>query len=100
MDSGSSRAYALGATLIAVGLSATVRVDAMAGQLSGFFKIASGGGTLCIVQGASSISSQGYPVAAAEVIQLEGPATFFLAAAGATMTVGFVPRYSQGYSTI
>lgn len=87
----------IGATLITVGLSATVQVVPIRCQNGGFFKIASGGGTLCIVNGASSISSAGYPVAAGEAISISGAAVFYLAAAGATMTVAWCPTFSSGF---
>lgn len=101
-SSGNARVYNFGATVISVGLSATVLVDmsAVAKALGGFFKIQGGAGTLAIVQGASNITTAGYLVGAAEVIELQGPAKFYLAAAGATMTVGLTVRYGQGLSTV
>lgn len=99
-SSGNARVYNLGVTKVAVGLSATVLVDvsAMPKALGGFIKIFSGAGTLAVVQGASTIFSDGYLVGSAEVVELQGPAKFYLAAAGATMTVGLVVRYGQGYT--
>lgn len=88
--------YLMGATLINVGLSATVRVMPPSSCNGGFFKISSGAGTLAIVQGMSSISTAGYFVAAGEAISMSGPAVFYLAAAGATMTVAYCHTYSQG----
>lgn len=92
--------YGIGATLISVGLSATVTVLPSRCQNGGFFKIASGGGTLAIVAGVSSICSQGYPVGAGEAISISGPAIFYLAAAGATMVVGWCPTLSQGFNQV
>lgn len=89
--------YGLGATLINVGLSATVQVSPAAHQNGGFFKIASGGGTLAIVSGLSAVASSGYPVGSGEAISISGPAVFFLAAAGATMVVAWCPTLSQGW---
>lgn len=89
--------YAMGATILNVGLSATVRVMPPAGCNGGFFKISSGAGTLAIVQGISSIATQGYFIAAGEAISMSGPAVFYLAAAGATMSVALCQTYSQGY---
>lgn len=99
-SSGNARVYGLGATIIVIGLSATATVDlsATANVIGGFFKIQAGAGTLAIVQGASAISTAGYLVGATEVVELQGPAKFFLAATGATMSVGLVPRWSQGLS--
>ncbi len=92
------RTFVMGATLLNVGLSATVRVVPPAGSNGGFFKISSGG-TLAIVQGISSISTAGYFVAAGEAISWTGPAVFFLAAAGATVSVALCQTYSQGALT-
>lgn len=89
--------YAVGATLLTVGLSQTVRVIPPAGSNGAFFKIASGGGSLALVQGISSIVTQGYVIAGGEAISMSGPAVFFLAASGATMTVALCQTYSQGY---
>lgn len=86
----------MGATLLNVGLSATARIVPPANCNGGFFKVSSGG-TLAIVQGISSISTQGYFVAAGEAISMSGPAVFYLAAAGATVSVAMVFTYSQGY---
>ncbi len=94
--SGDQQTYLMGATIISVGLSATVRVVPPEGCNGGFFKIQAGGGTLAIVNGISSISSQGYLVAAGESISTAGPAIFYLAAAGATMSVALVQTYSSG----
>ncbi len=93
------RTHALGATILTVGLSATIRVVPPSGCNGGFFKINGGGGTLAIVQGISSIVTQGYFVAAGESISTLGPATFYLAAAGATMTVALCQSYSEGILT-
>ncbi len=90
--------YQVGATLVVVGLSATVQYIPSKNVNGIVVKIASGGGTLCIVQGASSISSAGYPIASTEAFTMQGPSTFFLAAAGATMTAAVAVSYSAGYS--
>lgn len=87
-----------GVTQIHVGLSQTVTVSPVPYQNGGFFKINAGAGTLAIVNGASAIFSAGYLVGATEVIPYQGPAKFFLAAAGATVTVGLVISYSAGMS--
>lgn len=89
--------YGMGSTQLSIGLSATVRVVPQAGQNGGFFKILSGGGTLAIVNGISSIASGGYIIASGEAISFSGPGVFYLAAAGATMTVGLCTNFSQGY---
>lgn len=99
-SSGNARVYNLGVTQVVVGLSATVVVDVLtvAKAIGGFFKIQGGAGTLAIVQGVSNITTAGYLVGATEVVELQGPARFYLAAAGATMTVGLTVRYGQGLS--
>ena len=96
--SANERVYGLGVSHIVVGLSATVETKPGPGVLSGFLSIHAGGGTLAIVNGASNISTEGYLVKANERVQLQGPAKFYLAAAGATMTASFVRRFSQGAS--
>lgn len=96
MNSGNSRAYLMGVSLIVVGLSATVEVKPKAGVLSGFVSLKSGGGTLAIVNGASAIAANGFNISSTDRIEMQGPATFYLAAAGATMTAAYVMRYSAG----
>lgn len=98
--SGNERAYALGVTAIVVGLSAVVKVPAEQGQLSGLFNIQAGGGTLFIAHGPSAAVATGVHVVADKLYELEGPAVFYLSAAGATMTVGLVKRYSQGHTFV
>lgn len=86
----------VGATKFAVGLSQIIRVTPTAYQYAQSVKILSGGGTLEIVGVAFSGSSTaagtstvgwgtGYPIGAAEVVSVGGPAVFYLAATGATM---------------
>jgi hypothetical protein len=98
VDSGGSRAYLVGVSHIVVGLSQTVKVVPRAGVLSGFVSITAGGGTLALVNGISAISTAGFRVSATDRIEMEGPATFYLAAAGATMTAAYVMRYTAGAS--
>lgn len=96
MDSGNSRAYLIGVSQIVVGLSATVKVVPRAGVLSGYLHLESTGGSVAIVNGISGIVTNGMKMSANQLIELEGPATFYLAASGATMTVSYVMRYSAG----
>jgi len=86
--------FVLGATRIAVGLSQVLRVMPTDYQYAETFKIFSGGGTLEIVPPCLSGSSTaagnwgiGYPVGASEIVSVGGPAVFYLAATGATMTI-------------
>jgi hypothetical protein len=87
------RIQALGATQIAVGLSATVKVLAGPYVLHDKMKIVSGAGTLWVspvpaaLSGASALIAVGYPVGATEVVDLGGASAFYLSAAAATMTV-------------
>ena len=99
----SSRIYAIGATRIIVGLSAIVKVGTVDSEAGAMVKILSGGGTLEIVPipialtGASAAGwNLGYPIGANEIFMFHGPATYYLAATGATMTLAFAPAYSSG----
>ncbi len=102
--------YGLGATQIVVGLSAIVRViGGSAYQIASSIKILSGSGTLWIAPApgvsltgaaAGSLIVNGYPLAASEVFNIGGPATFYLAASGATMTAAVVNGYSAGFSLV
>lgn len=96
----------LGATLIVVGLSALVRVTPSAYGYAELLKIAAGSGTLEIVtpiySGSSAILSgssavrqgTGYPIGTSEAITVGGPASFYLAATGATMTAALMVGFS------
>lgn len=87
--SSSQRTNSMGATILAIGLSATAEVTAPAG-VNGYLFKKQGGGTLAVVNGASSITTQGYLVGDTEVVSVSGPAKFYLASAGTTVTVGIV----------
>lgn len=96
----------LGATLIVVGLSALVRVTPSAYGYTELLKIAAGSGTLEIVtpiySGSSAILSgssavrqgTGYPIGTSEAVAVGGPASFYLAATGATMTAALMVGFS------
>jgi len=97
--SGNSRAYAIGVSHIVVGLSTTVEIVPRSGVLSGFLEIYAGSGAsnfVAVVNGISNIWSEGYHILEDVKFEIEGPAKFFLAAAGATMTVNYVQRLSAG----
>lgn len=77
-----------------MGLSAIIKVAPTAYQYAEALKIFSGGGTLEIVSpppaltGTSAVVwGTGYPLGASEVFSIGGPATFYLAATGATMVL-------------
>lgn len=95
MSSSRDFTYGVGATQIVVGLSATVEVKSSAGQSKWLFKRHMGG-SLAIVAGPSFTSSQGYLMGPTEAITFEGPATFYLAAAGATVTVHALISLTEG----
>jgi hypothetical protein len=89
----------IGMTTMSVGLSAMVAFTPPERMVSGQFKILAGGGTLGIANTSSGAgSANSYLVGASEIVELNGPAKFFLGATGATMTVGVMIRYSSGLS--
>lgn len=97
------RAAVIGATRIIIGTSALVKVMPIPFQQKGYLKIFSGGGTLEIVPqppaltGTSAVVfGTGYPIGASEIKEIDGPATFYLAATGATMVAAYVVHYSPG----
>ncbi len=94
--------FQLGATNLVVGTGVSNIIQVLPGRCvnGGFFKISGGSGTLAIVQGPGVSFNTGYPVGAAEVVQWQGPAKFWLAASGATMTVSYVPSYNDGFSAL
>jgi hypothetical protein len=99
----------LGATQIAVGLSALIAVRPGAFQVASTMKIVAGSGTLWIApmignslsgSSAGALIATGYPLGASEIFSLGGPATFFLSAASATMTVAVAFGYTTGATLI
>lgn len=97
----------LGATLIPVGLSSIVAVRPTNYQFGETVKISSGGGTLEIcpppvaLSGASALGwGLGYKLGATEAVAVGGPATFFLAATGATMIAAVLIGRTSGASFI
>lgn len=89
--------YKLGATVISFGTSTAIQIFPSAGVNGWSFK-KQAGATLAIVSGTGFSAAQGYIMADTEVMNISGPATFFLAAGGATVTVAFVMKYSSGTS--
>lgn len=97
--------YAVGATRIVVGLSAIVKLQAAAYENGDSIKILAGSGTLEIIPPPLALSGTsatgwglGYPVGASESVNIGGPAIFYLAATGATMTAAMYFGYTQGVS--
>lgn len=100
-------ASVLGATQFAVGLSAIIKMQPTAYQYFQKIKILSGGGTLEIVTPPAALTGvsasgwgAGYPVGASEVISTDGPAVFYLAASGATMSVAMMIGRTTGSTVI
>lgn len=93
----------LGATRIPVGLSQVIRLQMGDYQTVSAFKIISGG-TLEIVKpqlsgtstAAGSAWGTGYPVGTSEVVAVNGPAVYYLAATGTTVVVGALIGYTSG----
>ncbi len=103
------RVTAMGGTQIAVGLSAITRVVPGPYQTAHTMKIVGGSGTLWVsplvptaLTGTSCAASiaVGYPLGSSEVYSAGGPATFYLSAAAATMTVGILFGYDSGVSLL
>ena len=99
--------FSLGGTLVVVGLSALVKIGPTKNLINQCIKMQSGGGTLEIVplgqvialSGSSAIGwGTGYPIGANEIISIGGPAIYYLAATGATMTAAILDSYSAGLS--
>lgn len=101
MSSMSTNTYRLGSTTMAVGLSSVAQFIPPNFCNGVYFKILSGAGTLAITNSAAGplYSSGLYPVGATETINLDGPASFYLVAAAATMVVAVGVRYSSNGMT-
>lgn len=100
-----SEIVVVGSTQIAVGLSAIVGIGIAARDYNKTFKILGGGGTLEITSLPGALSGAGatgwgigYPVGASEIVSINGPAHFYLAASGATMTVAMYIGRTAGAS--
>ncbi len=96
--SGDSSQYFFGYSAVSVPLSANATVTAPKNCVGGFMKIVSGG--TCAILGQSGITTDGYIFGATEVVSIEGPAKFLLAAAGSTVVIGIAWRLNAGYSTL
>lgn len=97
------RTYAVSATQLVIGLSAITRFVPPQFMLDGQLGIRAGGGTLEIVPIPASLNAgwgTGYHVGSSERVQLDGPATFYLAATGATMTAEVIIKYSSGATVL
>ena len=97
------RIYVLGATRVAVGVSTILKIQASDNQAAFTIKILAGGGTLEIVRGTTTGGAGwglGYPLGASEVLNIGGPAAFYLAATGATMTAALLIGQTAGATVI
>lgn len=88
-------------TIPATGASALL-VTSAPGEVSGFIKYFGGGS--CEIIGApgpgltfAPTVGTGYLLGAAEVVQINGPARYYLAATGGTATVYFCKGLSEGF---
>jgi hypothetical protein len=92
-------AYQLGQTLLVVGLSLPVQVMPPRG-CNGIYAGWQSGGSLLVLNGIGSALATGSILGTTERLNIVGPATFFLAAAGSTATVSMIFSYSAGYSQL
>lgn len=102
-----SDVYSAGSTRISVGLSAIIKVTPLQYQQLSQLKIFSGGGTLEVVPTPIALSGSsaagwglGYPVGASEVVTMNGPAVFYLAATGATMVAALLVGLTAGATIV
>lgn len=102
-----SEIFGLGSTRIPVGLSTIVRVSPTSYQYAETVKILSGSGTLEIVPAPLALSGTstigwgiGYPIGTNEIINIGGPAAFYLAATGSTMVMTMLLGYTSGVSLL
>jgi len=89
--------YQLGSTLLAVPTGPAVQVTVPRGTNGVYFGLQSGQ-TLAIANQIGASIGNSYVMGPTERMNIDGPATFFLAAGGATAVVGIVWKYSSGYS--
>lgn len=92
------RTYGLFPTLMAIGTSLSAQVTPPAKCAGMFLKYASGA-SLAVV-GASGVAvSAGYVLGSTD-ISIDGPATFYMSAGGATAVASIMFKMSAGYSSI
>jgi len=89
--------YSMGATQVIIGPSLTAEIKAPSHFHRWLFKKFAGG-SLAIVSGISNVASQGYMMGDNEVISVYGPAKFYLAASGATVTVHIAHGHTAGWT--
>lgn len=93
--------YNLGQTNVAIPIGATaIQIFPPRTTQSIAIKYASGG-TLAIVNNQGGIAAaNGYIMGTSEVVSLNGPVSFFLAAGGSTSVASILFGYSAGYSSV
>lgn len=97
------RTYALAPTLIAIPVAATSVAITPPANCAGFYLKSQGGGTLALVlhaSGAGASAANGYNFVGNEVMDVKGPAQFFLNAGGATAVAAIVFKRTAGFSQI
>lgn len=92
--------YQVGATVLTIGLSGAIQFTPPAKCLSSVLSVNSGGSSgVAFMQSAGGVTaSQGVLLGTLQH-EIQGPATFFLAAQGSTAQVGMRLNYSQGFSS-
>lgn len=97
-------AYGMGATQVNIGVggAANVLIKPPIYTNGVFFKYLSGGSLSIVSNGISgspgASGALGYILSTTEVVNIDGPAMFFLAASGTTAVAEVVFRYSGGMS--
>src|SRR6185503_14570187 len=90
--------YQLGSTLVSIGTNGVSQILPPRGCNGVYFGWQSGG-SLAIMNGpGNSGTLGGYLMGTSEHITIDGPATFFLGAAGSTAVCAIVFKYSAGFS--
>ena len=93
-----SRAYLVGATQVVIGASTVLTVTAGSFENGVMLKKVGTSFSIELTAGESFGIGTGYPIANREVIEISGPAQFFLACSGVTGTIAFARAYSDGAS--
>lgn len=91
-----SKAFLLGGTQIILGPSTVTEFRAGSFQNGFLLKTVGSSFSVEITDGLSYGIGSGYPISNTEIISVNGPAHFFLAAAGQTATVAIAQAFSHG----
>lgn len=95
------RAYGMGATNVVIGLSAVVKITPPQKAVDFTIHRVTGGGSLFIQNADTEDVASGVDVStlgSLDSYNVGGPASFYLSAAGATMTVSLIYKFSAGAS--